>query len=397
MWHISQITQVVRTDTLAAVSDRETHEIAVVGAGTTGASIAYHLTQRGRRPLLLDRAGAAGGPSGASAAMLRQHYHEPAIIELARFGCGFLAEMDELTGFSSGFVGCGYVVVAGAEQEAPVREAYAAMRAADVRVELLDIAGLRSLEPRLRTDDLAIGCYEPAVGYCEPLFVAAGLAAAAERDGATLRLDCGVRSIARDGGGYRLELDRGGSILAERCIVAVGAWSNELLGALGGAVPLTLRRGQIGRYRPPASFGDPGPIISDHLHELWMRPDGPTGHYLVGGRGGRPEEELPEPETAPRGADPERLADFARELNWRLPATAGGVWRGSWASFYDFTPDGNPVVDRVPGHDGLFVATGGSGHAFKLAPALGLAVAELVCDGDVTSFEWSGLRFGRFA
>jgi glycine/D-amino acid oxidase-like deaminating enzyme len=208
MWHISQITQVVRTDTLAAVSDRETHEIAVVGAGTTGASIAYHLTQRGRRPLLLDRAGAAGGPSGASAAMLRQHYLEPAIIELARFGCGFLAEMDELTGFASGFVGCGYVVVAGAEQEARVRDAYAAMRAADVRVELLDLAGLRSLEPRLRTDDLAIGCYEPAVGYCEPLFVAAGLAAAAERDGATLRLDCEVCSIARDGVGYRLELDR---------------------------------------------------------------------------------------------------------------------------------------------------------------------------------------------
>jgi sarcosine oxidase, subunit beta len=396
MWHISQVTHVMRTDTLARVSDRTTHEIAVIGAGTTGASIAYHLTQRGRRPLLLDRAGAAGGPSGASAGMLRQHYDEPAIIELARFGCGFLAEMDELTGFPSGFVGCGYVVVAGAEQEARVRATHDAMRAADVRVELLDVAGLRSLEPRLHTDDLAIGCYEPAVGYCEPLFVADGLAAAAGRDGATLCLDREVRSVARDGGGYRLELDSGGTILAETCIVAAGAWSNELLGTLGGAVPLTLRRGQIGRYCPPASFGAPGPIVSDHLLELWMRPDGPAGHYLVGGRGGRADDELPEPERAVRGADPERLADFARELHWRLPAMAGGIWRGSWSSFYDFTPDGNPVVDRVPGHDGLIVATGGSGHAFKLAPALGLGVAELVCDGDVQSFDWSLLRFGRF-
>jgi len=84
--------------------------------------------------------------------------------------------------------------------------------------------------------------------------------------------------------------------------------------AVDDSVPLTLRRGQVGRYRPPASFGGPGPIVSDHLHELWMRPDGPTGHYLVGGRGGRPDDELSEPDTTARGADPERLAVEHRQL-----------------------------------------------------------------------------------
>jgi sarcosine oxidase, subunit beta len=379
------------------VSDRDLHDIAVIGAGTTGSSIAYHLAARGRRPLLLDRAGPAGGPSGASAAMLRQHYDEPAVIAMARFGCAFLADMDRRIGMPSGFVGCGYVVVASDEQAPRVRATYAAMQAQGVQVELLDVAGLRRLEPRLRTDDLAIGCYEPGVGYCEPLFVASGLAAAAERGGATLRFGCPVRSIAQDGAGYRLELEDGAPLRVETCIVAAGAWSNDLLAALGGTVPLTLRRGQVGRYRPPAALGGPGPIISDHVHELWMRPDGADGHYLVGGRGGRPDDELASPETSTRGADDDRLRDFERELGWRLPATGGGIWRGSWASFYDFTPDGNPVADRVPGHERLFVATGGSGHAFKLAPALGVGMAELVCDGDVHSFDWSGLRFGRFA
>ncbi len=179
--------------------------------------------------------------------------------------------------------------------------------------------------------------------------------------------------------------------------MAAGAWSNALLAELGGAVPLTLRRGQIGRYRAPHAFGGPGPIISDHVHELWMRPDGADGHYLVGGRGGRPDDELAAPEIAIRGADDARLADFERELGWRMPATRGGIWRGSWSSFYDFTPDGNPVADRVPGHERLFVATGGSGHAFKLAPVLGLGMAELVCDGAVSSHPWASLRFGRFA
>jgi glycine/D-amino acid oxidase-like deaminating enzyme len=386
-----------RTDTLVPMSDRETHGIVVIGAGTTGGSIAYHLAERGLRPLLLDRHGPASGPSGASAGMLRQHYDEPSIIEMARYGCAFLADMQARTGSPSGFVGCGYVVVASEAQAPRVRATYDAMRAHGVQVELLDLAGLRALEPRLRTDDLAIGCFEPTVGYCDPLFVAGGFAEAAARAGATLGFGRAVRAIARDGDGYRIELERGGAILTESCVVAAGAWSNELLGPIGGAVPLTLRRGQVGRYRTPAAFGGPGPIVSDHVHELWMRPDGVDGHYLVGGRGGRADDELAAPEVETRGADADRLRDFERELAWRLPAASGGIWRGSWASFYDFTPDGNPVVDRVPGHERLIVATGGSGHAFKLAPALGLGVAELVCEGDVTSFDWAGLRFGRFA
>jgi sarcosine oxidase subunit beta len=373
------------------------HDVCVIGAGTTGSSIAFHLTERGLRPLLIERAGPAAGPSGASAGMLRQHYDDPAIIDMARYGCAFLADMEARTGLPSGFVGCGYVVVADHQREPQVRETYRRMRERDVTVELLDVAGLRELEPRLRTDDLAVGCYEPTVGYCDPLFVAGGLAEAARRAGATLRLGSTVTAIVADGGGYRLELDTGEPILTEACVVACGAWSNDLLRPLGGAVELTLRRGQVGRYRSPLAFGGPGPIVSDHVHNLWMRPDGPDGHYLVGGRGSRPDEELRTPQTGQRGADGDALDEFLRELVWRLPAMRGGIWRGSWSSFYDFTADENPVVDRVPGHARLIVATGGSGHAFKLAPALGLGVSELLCDGEVRAFDWSGLAFGRFA
>jgi glycine/D-amino acid oxidase-like deaminating enzyme len=91
------------------------------------------------------------------------------------------------------------------------------------------------------------------------------------------------------------------------------------------------------------------------------------------------------------------LETFAEELAHRFPGMAGGVWRGSWSSFYDFTPDGNPVIDFVPGRPNLITATGMSGHCFKLAPALGLGTAELVVDGTVRSFDWSVFAYGRFA
>jgi sarcosine oxidase subunit beta len=372
------------------------YDVAVVGAGTTGSSIAYHLSQRGLGVVLLDKTGSAGGPSGASAGMLRQHYVQPQIIAMARHGCAFLAEMYERTGCHSGFVNCGYLVVGGAEREPHIREAYEAMRAGGVTVELCDVDRIRELEPRIATDDLTIGCYEPTVGYCQPLFVADGFVKAARRDGATLLLDSRVDAIRPDGEGWALWLASGERLRAAACVVACGPWSNRLLRPLGGVVPLTLQRGQAGRFRPPFAWGAPGPIVSDHVHELWVKPEGGDGHYLVGGRGGRLHGGPHVRPTGQAGADDATLEEFAVELRRRLPAMAGGIWRGSWSSYYDFTPDGNPVVDLVPGRRTLLVATGMSGHAFKLAPALGLGATELLVDGRVTSFDWSVFAYGRF-
>ena len=66
-----------------ATRPSERTEIAVIGAGVMGTSAAYHLALRGARVLLLDKLGAAGGPSGASAGILRAHYEDPAIVAVA--------------------------------------------------------------------------------------------------------------------------------------------------------------------------------------------------------------------------------------------------------------------------------------------------------------------------
>ena len=373
------------------------YDVAVIGAGTTGSSIAYFLTQRGLRPVLFEKTRAAGGPSGASAGMCRAHYSQPAIIDMAKWGCAFLGEMKARTGFQSGFSQSGYLVVAPPEREELIRSTYATMRERDVDVELCDVDRILELEPRLATQDLAIGSYEPTGGHAQPLFVADGFVRAAERDGATIRLGTRVTGLRPDGAGWSLWLSDGTRASAEVVVVACGPWANNLTRGLGGVVPLALSRGQAGRFRPPHAFGGPGPIISDHAQELWIKPEGSDGHYLIGGRGGRLDRSPHQRPTGQAGADDATLETFAGELAHRLPGTAGGVWRGSWSSFYDFTPDGNPVIDQIPGRPNLITATGMSGHCFKLAPSIGLGAAELVVDGVVRSFDWSVFAYGRFA
>ena len=132
-----------------ATRPSESTEIAVIGAGVMGTSAAYHLALRGARVLLLDKLGAAGGPSGASAGMLRAHYEDPAIVAVARYGCEFLADMLARTGSDPGFVNCGYLAVGEADREPRIRRAIEVMRSQGVVVEQLDNAQIRSLEPRL--------------------------------------------------------------------------------------------------------------------------------------------------------------------------------------------------------------------------------------------------------
>ena len=176
----------------------------MIGAGVMGTSAAYHLALRGARVLLLDKLGAAGGPSGASAGMLRAHYEDPAIVAVARFGCEFLADMLARTGSDPGFVNCGYLAVGEADREPRIRRAIEVMRSQGVVVEQLDNAQIRSLEPRLKAVSLTIGAFEPSNGVCEPLYVADGFAQAAERLGARLAFGVRVTAVRPDGEGFLL-------------------------------------------------------------------------------------------------------------------------------------------------------------------------------------------------
>ncbi|MEI6244692.1 MAG: FAD-dependent oxidoreductase, partial [Acidobacteriota bacterium] len=66
------------------------------------------------------------------------------------------------------------------------------------------------------------------------------------------------------------------------------------------------------------------------------------------------------------------------------------------AGLYDVTPDYQPVIDRMPGVEGFYSAVGFSGHGFKIGPAVGVAVAELVLDGACRSYDLGIFRYSRF-
>ena len=80
----------------------------------------------------------------------------------------------------------------------------------------------------------------------------------------------------------------------------------------------------------------------------------------------------------------------------RVPGMSDAGFVRGWSGLLTVTPDWHPVIDRVPGIDGLYVAAGFSGHGFKMAPAVGRAMAEVVLGLD-QAIDTGRLRLSRFA
>ena len=301
------------------------------------------------------------------------------------------------TGSDPGFVNCGYLAVGEADREPRIRTAIDAMRSQGVVVEELDNAQIRELEPRLAAGALTIGAYEPTNGVCEPLFVADGFAQRGRAAGSAAvvrharRPPCGRTArasccCARTGGASRPSAWPSAAAASGRGSRARSAARCRSISCAcrPGASARRSRSGRPGRSsRTTRSASGCGPTATTATTSSARAPTSSAAAPIARApaRAG--------PTCASWSASSELVATV-------FPGAARGIFRGSWASWLDFTPDGNPVVDLLPRRPGLLLASGMSGHAFKLCPALGLGASELLLDGEVRSFDWTPFRYGRF-
>ncbi len=98
-----------------------------------------------------------------------------------------------------------------------------------------------------------------------------------------------------------------------------------------------------------------------------------------------------------QGVDMAGVADVMERLIRRMPQMADSYFRGGWSGLFTITPDWHPILGQVPGVEGLYCAVGFSGHGFKLSPAIGQGMAELITEGEARVVDLTPLRYSRFA
>ena len=101
-------------------------------------------------------------------------------------------------------------------------------------------------------------------------------------------------------------------------------------------------------------------------------------------------------ESYNQGVDLSDVPGVMERLVNRMPSMADSYFRGGWSGLFTTTPDWHPILDRVPGIEGLFCAVGFSGHGFKLSPIIGATMAELITQGHATTVDINRLRYSRF-
>ena len=134
------------------------------------------------------------------------------------------------------------------------------------------------------------------------------------------------------------------------------------------------------------------PIIGDVVNDLSARPD--IGGLTLVGVG---EDERGDPDGYDQGVDMQMFRGVAERLEQRMPGMSQASFLRGWSGLFTITPDWHPILDKAGQIDGLYVAVGFSGHGFKLAPMIGVTMAELIVNGRADSIDISQLGMYRFA
>jgi glycine/D-amino acid oxidase-like deaminating enzyme len=372
----------------------QTADVAIIGGGIVGSSVAYHLTAAGcKGVLVLERESAQGkGSTGKSMGGVRAQFSTPVNIQMSLYSIPFYASFDERLGHPAGYRPQGYLFCATNEKHlAYLRTNYEkqmAMGLKDVRLMAAD--EIRGMYPQLRTDDIVGGSFCATDGFVDPYSAMIGFMTWAADHGAKLWKHAEVTAIGRDGWSWRIETSRG-TVLAGKVVNAAGAWSASIARMVGIDLPVEPLRRMLVPTEPFDQFPHTAPMIIDMSTGFHFRPES-LGFLLAWN----------DPEETPGyklDFEPGFIEKILLRAADRVPIFENLAVnpKRAWAGLYEMTPDHHPILGEAPGVAGFFLANGFSGHGVMHAPATGKILADLILTGRCELIDTSLLGLSRFA
>lgn len=370
-------------------------DVIVIGGGINGVSIAYHLAKQNLKVTLLEKNFIASGPTGLSSAIVRQHYSNPVTIRMAYQSLQVWANFAEAIAGDAEFTRTGFMVGVVPTDLDGLKANIELQRAEGVNTRYVSLEEIPNLEPHVNTTGLGGAAYEPDSGYCNPDAAANGFARAAQKLGAQIRT--GIKATGFEvqrGKVVGVETDQG-MINTGAAVVACGPWTPILLSTLGVKIALVPARVKTVLFRCPNDL-DRFLIWADFANQVYFRPE--TGNLMLVGSisPDEAEDQVADPDNFNESVELDIVAEFAEQVVKRVPAMTRSHLANSFAALYDITPDWHPILDQVPGFEGLYICAGSSGHGFKLAPAVGRMMADLVLNGKNQADDINLFSFDRF-
>lgn len=347
----------------------QTFDIAVIGAGIAGASVAAELAPHARVILLEQESRPGHHTTGRSAAVYSPIYGPPPIRALTRASLGFF--MRPPAGFAD------HPLLS------PIDACFVARddqmdRLAAMEAELSDAASVRRVSaedlrrrlPLLRDGYAAGALWDAGTSEIDVAALHQGYLRGFKALGGEVRLGARVTALDRSGDGWRLRT-AGGDVIVAKVVNAAGAWAEDL-GRMAGAEPIGLtpkRRTALIVEAPEHCATSALPLVIDVEEQFYLKPD--AGKLLIS-----PANEDPEP---PCDVQPHEM-DIAHCVDRIERAFDISVRRihSRWAGLRSFVADKAPVAGFSNCAEGFYWLAGQGGYGIQSAPALAmLAAAEV--------------------
>jgi sarcosine oxidase, subunit beta len=371
----------------------QTADVVVVGGGVNGASIAYALAVRGVKVVLVEKGALASGASGRSSALVRMHYTNEWDVRLAWASFPVFEHWAELMGGPAVFTRTGFVNVVAPRYADNLRRNVEMLQGLGVNTTALTGQELKELQPFAHVDDIGAAAYEPESGYANPAETVEGFRRRAAELGARILPWTAVTRVVCEESRVTGVETSAGRIDAGSVVVAAGAWSTRLCQEFGLALPARPKAIDTVAVTRPPELRDPHMVFIDNVQGNYFRPEA-GGLTLVG----VPCQEWDiEPDTLGTGL-PAQASDLgARLLMHRIPSMERATLARGYRAFDGYSADRHAILGRVDGLDGVLLATAFSGSGFKIAPAVGMCMAELVTEGRAKTVDIEAFSLRRFA
>ncbi len=374
------------------------YDTIIIGAGAFGTSLAFHLTQKGKRVALVDRFQAASQTSPRAAGLFKHTQSTATRTRLAMLSCKKLVNFESETGIASPAVQSGSLMVA----RNPMHAGYVKHKAENAKawganIEIIDSAEARRRMPMLETDDLLAAAYSPDLYIEEPIQMLRAYLDAGIARGVTLLENTPVTAIRIVNDEVRGVSTQNGDLDAPIVVDAAGAWARAL-GSLGNTnVPIVPMRHQLYITHPIMGADAQFPILRFVDTAVYVRPC--RGGLMLGGFEADP---LPLDIHARENFSMDQTPlDFSvlekqtATVENNLPALRDTTIQEHRGGLFTMTSDGHFIAGPLPNVRGLWALTGCNGSGFSFSPALGQVMAEWIADGEplIDLAEFSPARF----
>lgn len=352
---------------------KNTFDVAIIGGGINGSSIAYQLSKLGKKVVILEKGTLACEASSAAAGMLAAQAeieHDGPFFQLALKSQAMFPsianELLEYAGIDIEFVNKGMLKIAETEELASELKSQVLFQQNwDSSIQWLDATQVREMEPTL-SPTVAGAMFLPNDGHVQPAKLSLAFAKAAEHFGAEIRENTEVLSFIYENGVVKGVNTSAGVVYCEQVVAAAGAWAADLMKNTGINLTVYPVKGECFSVKPDK------PIIHTTIFSdkrCYFVPKRNGEIYI----GATVVENTFDKQVTAGGIS--TLVEQAVKL---IPQLKDAPWERVWAGLRPQTGDGIPYIGEHPEIKGLFVAAGHYRNGILLSPLTGKLTAQLL-------------------